>query len=279
MLKNTKAKVFAELHDKKKPFLLANAWDAASARVFEKAGFSAIGTTSAGIAASRGYRDGQNIPFAEMLDNIEQVISAVELPVSVDLEAGFGKTSEEIVRNIQKVVSLGAVGINLEDGTGLAASPLVPIPEQVAKLRAIRRAIPVEALWINARIDVFYLGLFGKEAALHETIERARAYVEAGANSVFIFGVNDPVVIARLVRDIPSPINLLATAQLPPMNELKSLGVARVSLGSGPMRATLGLLEEIARELLEQGTYQSLTRKAVSYPALQELFQEDVCRI
>lgn len=269
--KNTKVKMFAELHKKKKPFILANAWDAASARIFEKAGFSAIGTTSAGIAGSRGYRDGQNIPLPEMLDNIEQILSAVTLPVSVDIEAGFGKNEEEIVDTITKVVSLGAVGINLEDGTGNPASPLTPLAEQVGKMRAIRREIPAEHLWINARVDVFYLGLLGKEEALKETIKRAHAYLAAGADSIFVV-VNDKELISALIREIKAPLNLLANPKLPSMQELQELGVARVSLGSGPMRATLGLLEQISQELLERGTYQSLTHKAVTYAALQELF-------
>jgi len=270
--KNKKAKIFADLHNKKEPFILANAWDAASARIFEKAGFSAIGTTSAGIAASRGYRDVQNIPFPEMLDNLEQILSAVTVPVSVDMEAGYGKNSEEIIHNIKKVVSLGAVGINFEDGTGNEASPITPITTQAERIRAIREEIPSECLWINARVDVFYLGLMEKEKALEETIKRAHAYLEAGANSIFVFVVNDKDLISTLIREIKAPINLLANPKLPSMEELKELGIARVSLGSGPMRATLGLLEEISHELLKFGTYRSLTNKAVSYPALQGLF-------
>lgn len=271
--KNPKAKIFSEIHYQKKPFILANAWDAASARIFEKAGFSAIGTTSAGIAASKGYRDGQNIPLEEVLDTVKQILLAVELPVSVDIEAGFGKNNKELVHNIKKVLSLGAVGINLEDGTGCKICPLTPIREQADKIRSIRSEISSENLWINARIDVLYLGLVEKEAALDETIRRAHAYLEAGANSVFVFGgANDKDSISRLIREIKAPLNLLANPQLPSIEELQKLGVARVSLGSGPMRATLGLLEEISQELLEFGTYRSLTKNAVSFPALQELF-------
>ncbi|MBM3183971.1 MAG: isocitrate lyase/phosphoenolpyruvate mutase family protein, partial [Chlamydiae bacterium] len=253
--KNKKAKIFADLHHKKEPFILANAWDAASARIFEQAGFPAIGTTSAGIAASRGYRDMQKIPFSEMLDTTQQILSAVDLPVSVDMEAGYGKNIEEIIHNIQKVVSLGAVGINFEDGTGDAASPITPIAIQAERIRAIRKAVPKEHLWINARIDVLYLGLMEKKKALEETLRRAHAYEEAGADSIFVFVVNDKDLISTLTREIKAPINLLANGELPPIEELKELGVARVSLGSGPMRATLGLLQEMAHELLTSGTY------------------------
>lgn len=266
-----KAKIFADLHRKKEPFILANAWDAVSARIFEKMGFSAIGTTSAGIAASRGYRDMQNISFPEMIDNIEQVLSSVTIPVSVDIEAGHGKNTGEIIHNIQKVVSLGAVGINFEDGTGNVASPITPITTQAERIRAIREKIPSEQLWINARVDVFYLGLLEREKALEETIRRAHAYLEAGADSIFVV-VNDKNLISSLTREIQAPINLLANAALPSMEELKELGVARVSLGSGPIRAVLGLLEEISRELLTFGTYRKLSDNAISYSALQELF-------
>jgi 2-methylisocitrate lyase-like PEP mutase family enzyme len=269
-----KAKIFAELHRKNEPFLLANPWDAASARIFEKAGFLALGTTSAGIAASRGYRDGQNIPLCEMLEVLEQILSVVSIPVSADIEAGFGQTIEEIVDAVKKVVSLGAVGINFEDATGSKANPITEISLQTQKIQAIREAVPSEKLWINARIDVLYLGLLEKEEAIQETIRRAHAYQKAGADSFFIAGpaVNDKNVISTLIREIRAPINLLAGLKLPSLKELKELGVARVSLGSGPMRAALGLLEEISVELLQLGTYQKLTHNALSYSALQELF-------
>lgn len=265
-----KAKTFAELHQKHQTFILANAWDAASARIFEKAGFQAIGTTSAGIAAARGYPDGQKIPLDEMLDAISQIVSAVNVPVSVDIEAGFGKNCDEIVNTVKKVTALGAIGINIEDATGDKAAPIYDVGSQVEKIKTIRRAISSEDLWINARVDPFYLGMQGPEA-LTETINRAQAYHIAGADSIFVV-VHDKELISKLTKEIKAPINLLAGPKLPSINELKQLGVARVSLGSAPMRATLGLLQEISKELLEHGTYLSLTNQAVSYASLQELF-------
>jgi 2-methylisocitrate lyase-like PEP mutase family enzyme len=266
--RNAKTRIFAELHQRGNPFILPNAWDAASARIFEKNGFSAIGTTSAGIAASRGYRDGENIPRSEMLECLKQIINAVNLPVTADIEAGFGESIEEIIDTINQVISLGAVGINIEDGTGNVASPIVDIEFQSDKIKAIRSHVSDE-LWINARIDVFYLGL---NDAVNESIRRAHAYLEAGASSIFIFGVSDKQIISTLSQEIGGPLNILAGPKIPSINELKELGVARVSLGSGPMRATLGLLEEMSQELLSSGTYQSLTSRAVSFPALQDLY-------
>ena len=167
---------------------------------------------------------------------------------------------------------MGAVGINIEDGTSNKRAPIADIATHTKKIHAIRKEFPADTLWMNARIDVFYLGLFGVQEALQETISRAHAYLEAGADSIFIFAVNDKQVISTLVHEIPAPLNLLAGPAMLSINELKELGVARISLGSGPMRATLGLLEEISNELLTSGTYHSLTKRAISYTSLQELF-------
>ena len=266
-----KAKAFAELHQQK-PFVLANAWDAASARTFERAGFIAIGTTSAGIAASRGYRDGQNIPLEEMVKTIKEIVDAVNVPVSADMEAGYGQDIGEVTKAIRQVVSLGVVGINIEDSTGDKRAPLVDMTSQIQKIQAIRREFPIEDLWINARIDVFYLGLFEPKEAVEETLRRAHAYIEAGANSIFIFGTADREILAKLAHEIKAPINFLAGPKMPTIEEMKALGIARISLGSGPMRATLGLLEEISQELLGSGTYQKLTEKAMPFTTLQDLF-------
>jgi 2-methylisocitrate lyase-like PEP mutase family enzyme len=266
-----KVKIFAKLHQEK-PFILANAWDAASARTFERAGFKAIGTTSAGIAASRGYRDGQNIPLEEMVKTIREIVEAVNLPVSADMEAGYGRDIKEIIDAIGQVVSLGVVGINIEDSTSDKSAPLADITSQSEKIRAIRQAFPHEDLWINARIDVLYLGLFEPKEAAEETIRRAHAYIEVGANSVFIFGTTEKELLSKFAQEIQAPINFLAGPKMPTIDEMKSLGIARVSLGSTPMRATLGLLEEISKELLGSGTYQSLTKKAIPYATVQNLF-------
>jgi 2-methylisocitrate lyase-like PEP mutase family enzyme len=269
-----KAAAFLDLHRKQDLLILPNAWDAASARVFERAGFSAIGTTSAGIAASLGYPDGQQIPVREMMDSLKRIVSAVKLPVTADIEAGYSQNVEKILDVVREVLEMGVVGINIEDGTGMKETPILDIPTQAAKIRAIRNSVVTaeKTLVINARIDLFYLGVYDIQHATQETIERAHAYLEAGADCIFIFGVTDKEVLCKLVNEIPGPVNLLASAGMPPVSELKLMGVRRLSLGSGPMRATLGTLEQISHELLQDGTYQAMTDKAVPYGALQQFF-------
>jgi len=270
-----KAKAFLDLHRNQDLFILPNAWDAASARVFESAGFSAIGTTSAGIAASLGYPDGQQIPVQEMMDSIRRIVSAVNLPVTADIEAGYSQNIEKILDVVREVLEIGVVGINIEDSTGIKETPILDIPTQAAKIRAIRNMVATaeKTLVINARIDLFYLGIYDIQRATQETIKRARAYLEAGADCIFIFGVTDKDLLRKLVSEIPGPVNLLAGAGMPPVAELKLMGVRRLSLGSGPMRATLGALEQISQELLQNGTYKAMTEKAVSYGELQKFFQ------
>jgi 2-methylisocitrate lyase-like PEP mutase family enzyme len=269
-----KAEAFLALHQRQDLFILPNAWDAASARVFEKAGFAAIGTTSAGIAASLGYRDGQQIPVREMMDAIKHIVSAVNLPVTADIEAGYSREVEKVLEVVREVMAMGVVGINIEDSTGITESPMLDIPSQVAKIRAIRNMVisAEKTLVINARIDLFYLGLYDTERATQETIERAHAYLLAGADCIFIFGVTDKAILSQLVEAIPGPINLLAGPGMPSAPELKLMGVRRLSLGSAAMRATLGTLEQISTELLRDGTYDKLTEKAVPYGELQKFF-------
>src|SRR5271166_6460334 len=169
-----KAAAFLDLHRKQDLFILPNAWDAASARVFERAGFSAIGTTSAGIAASLGYPDGQQIPVREMMDSIRRIVSAVKLPVTADIEAGYSQNIEKILDVVKELLEIGVVGINNEDATGLKENPILDIPTQAAKIRAIRNMVATaeKTLVINARIDLFYLGIYDIQRATQETIER-----------------------------------------------------------------------------------------------------------
>jgi 2-methylisocitrate lyase-like PEP mutase family enzyme len=270
----SKAQLFRDLHEAKSLFILPNAWDASSARIFEKAGFPAIGTTSAGIAASLGYRDGQHISPTEMARSIQQIVTAVDLPVTADIEAGYSQETEEVLKFIEQILEMGVVGINIEDSTGIKENPILTVNAQVKKIKAIRKlaATKRHSLLINARIDVFYLGLQDIQQAAQETLERAHAYLTAGADCIYIFGITDKEWLQKLVQEIPGPVNLLAGAGMPSISELKQMGVRRLSLGSGAMRATLGTLEAISKELLTQGTYKTLTENAFPYPALQTLF-------
>ena len=255
-----KATSFRELHRGPKTLLLPNVWDVASARIIEQAGFPALATTSAGIAFSVGYPDGQQISREQMLARVGRIVRAVKVPVTADMEAGYGSRPEDAAQTAAEVIEAGAVGMNLEDSTFDPACPLADRALQVEKIRAVREA-GLEAgvgLVLNARTDVYLRDVGLPEARYGEAIERARAYRDAGADCVFVPGLRDPDTISRLVREVECPVNILAGPGSLSVPELERLGVARVSLGSGPMRATLGLLRRVAEELKSSGTYHAL---------------------
>ena len=255
-----KAALLLSLHRPGHPLVLVNAWDAATARLIARAGSAAVATTSAGIAFSCGYADGEKIPRDQMLETIARICAAVTVPVTADVEAGYGNTPEDLHHTTTAVLETGAVGMNLEDGTGRADQPLADLEPQLEKIRAVKKAayhlgVP---LVLNARTDV-YLDAVGPEGdRLAETIRRGEAYRDAGADCVFVPGVTDPAVIAAIVKRLACPVNVLAGAASPPIAELAGLGVARVSLGSGPMRAAMTLVQRLAEEVFTKGTYSAL---------------------
>jgi 2-methylisocitrate lyase-like PEP mutase family enzyme len=255
-----KAAAFRVLHSGKDILLLPNVWDVASARVIEESGFKAIATSSAGIAFSLGYPDGQKISRQEMLAVIARIAKAVQVPVTADVEAGYGNAPEDAGRTARAVLDAGAIGMNLEDATGDAAAALVELPLQLEKIRAVREManrlrIP---LVLNARTDTYLLQIGDPSKRYDETVHRLSAFRDAGADCVFVPGLRDAAIIGRLVADLKCPINILAGPGSPTVPELSRLGVARVSLGSGTMRATMGHLRRIAEELKSSGTYSKL---------------------
>ena len=255
-----KANTFRAMHRGPKILVLPNVWDVASARVIEGAGFGAIATTSAGIAFSLGYPDGQKISREEMLARVGRIVRAVKVPVTADVEGGYGDRPEDAAATAKGVIEAGAVGMNLEDGTDDPQHPLVDLPLQLKKIRAVREAALKSGvlLVLNARTDV-YLSQVGEPGKRYDqTVRRLLAYRDAGADCVFAPGVRDAETISRLVRGVQCPLNILAGPGSPSLPDLEKLGVARVSLGSSPMRATLGLLCRMAEELKSSGTYETL---------------------
>jgi 2-methylisocitrate lyase-like PEP mutase family enzyme len=256
----SKAIVFRTMHRGPKILLLPNAWDVASARIFEEAGFGAIATTSAGVAFSLGYPDGEKISRAEMLARVARIVKAVKAPVTADVEAGYGPRPEDAAGTAREVIAAGAVGMNLEDGTEDPAHPLVELPLQLEKIHAVREAALKTGvlLVLNARTDVYLSKVGDPEKRYDAAVRRLAAFRDAGADCVFLPGVTDAGTIAKIVRDVKCPVNILAGPGSPTVPELEKLGVARVSLGSGPMRATLGLVRRMAVELKSTGTYTTL---------------------
>jgi len=271
-----KAEALRAMHAGPEPLLLANVWDVASARIIEDAGFRAIATSSAGIAFARGFPDGQKIHRFQMFGNIKLIAGAVKVPVTADVEAGYGDKPEHAASTAGSVILQGAVGLNLEDATGDAERPLVDLPLQLEKIRAVREkaeecGVP---LVLNARTDVYLLQVGDRAKRYDETVRRLRAFRDAGADCVFVPGLRDAPTIGRLVADLACPVNILAVPDSPSVAELTALGVRRISLGSGPMRAALGLLRRLAHELKTQGTYSALA-EAPSYAEINQLMSSN----
>jgi 2-methylisocitrate lyase-like PEP mutase family enzyme len=256
----SKANSFRAMHRGDKILVLPNAWDVASARVFEEAGFGAIATTSGGVAFSLGYPDGQKISREEMLARAGRIAKALKVPVTADVESGYGHRPEDAAQTARDVIAAGVVGMNLEDVSGDAANPLVDLSLQLEKIRAVREAALKTGvlLVLNARTDVYLLEVGAPEERYDLAVRRLLAYRDAGADCVFAPGLRDADTIGRIVRDLKCPVNILAGPGSPAIPELGKLGVARVSVGSAPMRATLGLVKRIAEELKSSGTYASL---------------------
>ena len=268
-----KAQRFLELHTGGRLLVLPNAWDAGSARIFEQAGFHALGTTSAGVALSLGYPDGERVSRADMLEVVRRIASAVAIPVTADLEAGYGPTVNDAVETAKGAIAAGAVGMNFEDST--SDDRLVDVAVNVERIRAVKKVAEAEgiAFVLNARTDVFLLQIGEPAGRFDETVRRANAYRAAGADCLFVPGVTDAETIGRLVRAIKGPMNVLAGRGTPPTGELERLGVARVSIGGGPMRAALTLTLRIAQELAERGTYTSFTEDALPLRDFNRLFE------
>lgn len=269
-----KARRFQELHRGPKILVIMNAWDAASARVFEQAGAQAVGTGSAGIAFSHGYPDTERIPREVILAATREIVNAVDVPVTADILTGLGTTLDAVVETVNEVIAMGAVGINVEDGTD-EGPRLFEVDRQVEKIAAIAQAVKAAGIPIvvNARTDSYWLKIGDDTARLRTSIERANRYREAGAGCLFVPAVTDKVAIRTLVQEIQGPVNVLTVPGCPPVPELEQLGVRRVSEGSGPMRASMGLTRRIAQELLSTGTFKSFHEGAVPYPEANKLFE------
>jgi len=274
MLRSQKdrAQDFRELHHGKKILILPNAWDVPSARVFENEGFPAVATSSAGLMISLGYPDGEVMGRDEFVSAVERIARVLSVPLSVDIVAGFGKTTKEVVATVKAILKAGGIGINIEDFAH-ATKKLFPVEKQVENVKAIRRLgetsdIP---LIVNARTDALRFGTGDDEAKFEETVRRAVAYRDAGADCVYPMGLTEPVSIKRFVKELDFPINVMVRKGLPPVSELERLGVARVSFGPSASYAAMGLLKRASKEVLEEGTYQNLVDGAVAFDELNSL--------
>jgi 2-methylisocitrate lyase-like PEP mutase family enzyme len=310
-----KASRLLELHHGSQPLVLINAWDAASAAMVEHCGLPAIATSSAAMANALGFPDGQYLPWPQMLEAVARVCRAVKVPVTADIESGFAANVTALETSITQIIQAGAVGVNLEDvmpanfdlkdsgpenavaknadpkdsdpknaGSKNAEpvrhdNPLFPLPEQIARIQAARRAAQDAGihLVINARTDAYWQAGVDPAEAMRGTLERGKAYLQAGADCIFIPGLRNPDHIKTVIDHLRGvhqepAINILAGPGVPSIPELAKLGVKRVSYGSGPHRAAMGLLRRMAEEARTSGTYKALTEGAVPYEEINGLF-------
>ena len=259
-IQRAKAEAFRAMHDRSRILVLPNAWDAMSARVIEEAGARAIATTSAGVAFSVGYPDGEAIPRDEMIAAIARIARVVTIPVTADIESGFARDTREVSESVRRVIDAGAVGINLEDQVHDGTPRLYDLDEAVDRVRAAREAadsvgVPIV---INARTDVYLLGIGEPDARFEHAIRRANAYRKAGADCLFLPAVTRRADIEQIVPALEGPLNLLAFPGLPAIPELGRLGVARLSVGTRLTLNAMSALRKTTAELLSTGTYESM---------------------
>lgn len=268
-----RAHAFRNLHGRSPILLLPNAWDAGSARLFAQRGFAAIATTSGGLAWSLGYADGEQAPLTEVLAAVARIVRVVELPVTVDIETGYGYTPDEVAATVRSLIAAGAVGINLEDGMP-GHGPLRPRADAAERIRAAREAasaagVPVV---INARVDN-WMQHDGTDAAtrLADAVARAQAYLAAGADGIYPIGLDDRATLAELVRAVDAPLNVAAGPTMPDLHELARIGVARVSTATRFATLALGAVDRAVTEMLASGGFAALT-SSFAYGDAQQLF-------
>ncbi|HEV2676012.1 MAG TPA: isocitrate lyase/phosphoenolpyruvate mutase family protein [Aliidongia sp.] len=261
------AATFHGLHQNTTPLRLANAWDAGSARLIESVGAPAIATTSAGVAWAQGYPDGDTIPVRDLAAVVAAITRVIRIPLSVDVEGGYAADPAGAGETIAAILDAGAVGINIEDGRS-------PADLLASKIEAIKRVAAARGvdLFVNARIDVYLAGLVPEEERLAETIRRATLYREAGADGIFVPALTQPEAIRAMADATPLPLNVLAWRGLPPAAELATLGVRRLSAGSGIPQALWGRAAVLAKAFLTEGASGPLAEGAMTHPEINALF-------
>jgi 2-methylisocitrate lyase-like PEP mutase family enzyme len=252
-IQSVKVETFRSLHMSKRALVLFNVWDAGTAKVVASGGARALATGSWSVAAANGFADGERIPLDFVIANLARIVRATDLPVTVDLESGYGETAGEVAQSVARAIEAGAVGCNLEDSFPRDGS-LRDIDEQAERIAHARKAAGDAgvAMFINARTDVFFqkTAPAHDEAMVHAALDRSKVFAEAGADGLFVPGVVDETLIGRLVEGSPLPVNIMVEANTPVVSRLAELGVARVSHGPRPYLAMMKVLGEAAHAAL-----------------------------
>jgi 2-methylisocitrate lyase-like PEP mutase family enzyme len=248
-----RAELFRGLHQKSNPLILYNIWDAGSAKTLQDAGAKAVATGSWAVAAAHGFGDRENLPFERVVLNLQEIVAAVDLPVTLDMESGYRNHPDELQETISPVIEAGAIGINFEDQI-IGGDGLYTAEEQSKRIMAVRKAADESGinLFINARTDVFLKSPVAEHSAakLQEALERSKAYAAAGASGFFAPGLRDPQLIATLCEQAPLPVNIMMMPDVPAPKHLAELGVARISYGGIPYRHAMNALRDAALKAL-----------------------------
>jgi len=265
-----RAQTLRSLHRPPPILLLPNAWDLMSARIFAEAGYPAIATTSGGVAWALGYADGEKTPWSEVVAATATIAAAVSVPVTADIEAGYGKTPEDVARHAVEIAQAGAAGCNLEDGAG---GGLRGVDDMAARIAAARKAVAAAGLdlVINARTDVYLHGTGDAAAKQDEAIRRSKAYLAAGADCIYVFALVDLATITAITRALPAPVNIMGRVGTPPLAALEAAGVARVSIATGATLVVASQLQQLAKDLRAKGDFGMLEHKMTLAEA-QQLF-------
>jgi 2-methylisocitrate lyase-like PEP mutase family enzyme len=250
------AETFRGLHRKGDPLVLFNAWDVATARAIAK-NSPAVATSSGAVASALGYADGENAPLDMVAGLVSRITASVSVPVSIDLEAGYGDTPDAAANSAAMILKAGAIGINIEDGLSGGKRQLVSPDQHAAKIRAVRNTAQELGidLFINARTDPFLLKFGSPDECLNEAARRAKMYADAGADGIFVPGLSDLALIERLVQLTPLPVNIMVTQGVPEIPDLARVGVRRVSLGPWPMMAAMRVIGQAAAALAASKQY------------------------
>jgi 2-methylisocitrate lyase-like PEP mutase family enzyme len=250
------AETFRGLHKKGDPLVLFNAWDAATAKAIAKA-FPAVATSSAAVASALGFADGEDVPFDMVTSLVSRITAAVSVPVSIDLEAGYGDTPDAAAESAAKILNAGAIGINIEDGLSGGKRQLVSLKQHAAKIKAVRDTAQKFGihLFINARTDPFLRKFGSPGECLDEALRRARAYADAGADGIFVPGLTELALIEQFALLTPLPVNVMVTQGVPKISDLARVGVQRVSLGPWPMMAAMRVIEQAAAAVAASKQY------------------------
>lgn len=270
-----KATTFKELHHTGNLLVLPNVWDPLGALLLESLGYKALATASASIAYSNGYRDGQNIPFTEVIHVLEKIVRSVNIPVSADIESGYAGNNSDLGENIKKLIDTGIAGINFEDSLH-DQDGLTPIKEQCKKIALIRKIADQKNsnLFINARSDVYLkAGNLADEEKIEEIIRRGNAYKDAGADGFYPMILQDRAKIERVISEVKLPTNILLLPGIPDFEELQKMKLARLSLGPGFLKIAMKAMKDVGEKLLKYEGMEEVKNNPVTGDYLNHLLR------